>query len=631
MRKHASRSLLLWGVTLFVLLAGAILCLVTGRTLGHALTIWAAGSFLSGAMYLADRYAPSDHGRQVRIATGLISAAAFLVLMLFYAWEMYGARYIYVYDNGQYYYQQLILSKNMPYGLLQVTDLVGRTIAGRDYTYVMNLFVAPLFALTDQTIQSFTLCAAAMTWAPLLYQLRRMMLHLAEQLSLTPRRTIALSAAMCLCVIAFPLTHAAAARGQINLLAMVFFLQIILLSFGDDSWSAPLRHTDWTRRIALFLSVVMLVISRRWYVFLLAGYLLPWAIGTGLSLLRRRAWRGLMHFALYGAACIALGLMLLSSFFRYALQGNYASAYAYWNLGGLPYEAVNQAGYVGLFWLAVMAIGYGWGMTQKRWPFLRALAATMLITFFLTLTLFTRIQNMNHHQAIILVPGYIAGLMLAFTAALTIQRRRIRRITAGLLVTALLGQYGFALTIPSPTQPTARVGLFSNVSLVPPRRPDLEHVAATADFIDANCTPDSKAFFLCDNSWYNAAAYINIRYPDMGLRSKVELGSYAFASHGFPEAYFTSAYLMVPDMCQSERPEGTIERLRAFVFDDFSDRFEAVEVIDHGAFRMHILRRIAPPQADEIDALLRLFAKEDAQYPQRYSGIIEKYRPQAGH
>ncbi len=620
----AKRHRLLWGITVLAILGGALACYLAGRTMAHAMTIASAAIFLSGAVYLADVYVPFSYGRKTRILTAATSGLAFLWLMGFYAWEMAAAETVYVFDNFQFYEQQIILSTNMAYGLRQTWALLLRTIANNDYTYVMNVLLAPLFAMTDRTIQSFTLCVTFMTWVPLMYFLRKFALLMGNVLRLGGVRTVLLNGALCIIACCMPIIHAAAIKCQASLLAMVFFVEIVFLSWGDDSWNTPLRRTDWQRRIALFMAVILLAISRRWYVFPLLGYLIMWAGVTLYRLLRVRDWRGLWHYLAYGAFCVVMGLLLLEPFIRHALKGNYTTAYAYWNKGGIAYELANQARYNGLIWLVIIGLGYLWAFCQRRFSALKPLALTTLLGSAIAMVAFTRIQNMYHHQSLILVPGYMFGLLMAFAALLTLSRRFLRGMTAGALSLALMWQFGHCVDHP---YPDAICSWTSNITLKPPYRADMAQVWALSDYISAHCTPDSKAFFLTDNELYNRTVFTNVRYPNTNLRTQVVLGHYTFRTYGFPEEWFTAGLYMVPADCQTNHKTGVLEKLRVFLLEEYPDRFDRVATFSFATTDMHVYKRKGPVQTDEVEALLTLFAEEGAEYPDIFSGRIERHRP----
>lgn len=603
-----------------VTVLGALACLIAGRTAAHALTIALAAAYLFWTAFLTDRYLPSQQSARVRLASAGIFAGGWLALMAFYLWHGLAARYVFINDDALYYYQQLTLSAKLGEGLLPTLRFVYDSFSA-DYTYVPNLFMAPLFSMTDRSIAGFGMAAAVMAWTPMMYQLRRVTLRLADRLELPTAGTLLLCVGTCLSVLALPLLHRAAAWRQINLLGLPVLLQVVVLS-----WDADFRRWEPLRLVMLLASVLTLTLMRRWFVFFLAGYLPLWGIVTLVRLCRGREWRAVLRLGLYGAGCAAVGLALLWPFVTHALQGNYAVTYAYWKRDGLPYELWNQSWLLGWGSCVLIGAGYGWALLQRRSHPVRLLAAVMLAGAAIALVLFTSIQNMTFHQATILMPAYVLGLMLFFAMLACCRVRWLRIGTAVLAGAALLLQWGVSVTTDRPQDVSP---LLSHVSLRPPVRDDFASLQEVAALVDADCGPTAPALFLCNNAAYDRLTFVALRYPDLSMRQKVSLDRIALPSDGFPRAWFAARYIIVPTQAMTNQPGGTVEKLTRHALADEADRFEVVRTVDFGGFDMLILQRKGPVQWDEAEELTALFAEESDAYPALYRDRIRWFCEQA--
>ena len=78
-----ARHGVLWGLTAGIVLAGLFFCLLTGRTLAHALTIALAAGYLAGTVHLADSCVPHRQNLRVHLASGAIFTAALAALLGF--------------------------------------------------------------------------------------------------------------------------------------------------------------------------------------------------------------------------------------------------------------------------------------------------------------------------------------------------------------------------------------------------------------------------------------------------------------------------------------------------------------------------------------------------------------------
>lgn len=604
------RHRLLWLTALAAVAAGALLCLLTGRTAAHALTIALAAGHLAGTVHLAAACLPNGYGRRVRLASGAIFTAAFGLLLGFCLWHFRAEQTIFINDDALYYYQQLALSEPLNAGLEATLEHFIHSLS-TDYTVLPNLLLAPLFSLTDRTADGFGLAAALMAWLPLMIQLRRATLHLAQRLHLTERRTLLLCAGTCIAVMTLPLLHRAALWRQVNLLGLPLLIQVIFLSLGMD-----FRRREPGRWAALFLSAVLLALMRRWFLFFLAGWLPLWGLISAIGLIRNRDWRALARLAARGAVCIALGILLLWPVLSRALAGNYTESYAYWrkDSGGLGYELKNQLWLLGPGTCALIAIGYGWGLLQRRSRMIRRLSALLLGCAAIGVVLFTRIQNMTYHQVTFLMPCYVLGLMLLFSLLLALPRRACISLTA-LLCAALISQWGVSVTH---ERPQAVSPALCHVSLKPPVRSDLTAISAVSDYIAVTCTAEAPALILMNSGDYDRLTFVTLAYPDLSLREKVALDRTALVSDGFPRMWFAARCILVPTIPQTNQPGGTVEKLTRWLLADEADRFDVVASFPMDGFDLLVMQRKAPVQYDEYEELLALFAEEHALYPAVY-------------
>lgn len=602
---------LLWLLPLTAMAVGALACLLTGHTAAHAATIALAVSYLAGTAYLTDRYLPNSQCQRVRCASGAIFAAAALALLGFYTWHFHAENTIFINDDSLYYYMQLSLSEPLNTGL-SATWAHFRESIGTDYTCLPNLLLAPVFSLTDRTADGFGLAAALMAWPLLMYQLRRITLRMADRLGFTGWRTLLMCAGSCIIMLTLPILHRAALWRQMNLLGLPLLLQVIILSRGMD-----FRRWQPGRAIALFASCVLLALTRRWFLFFLAGWLPLWGLCTLWRHLRRREWQAILRLCGYALLCAALGTLLLWPLLSRALAGNYAESYAYWrkDSGGLAYELKNQLWMLGGGAWVLIATGCLWGLLQRRSRHLRSLTAILLLCAAIGVLLFTRIQNMAYHQVTFLMPFYVLGLMLFLAMLLSLPIRWLSTLLTLLCCGALLTQWAVCISNDRPQDVCAA---FSHVSLKPPVRENMDSITAVSDFIAESCTADAPALILMNSNAYDRLTFVTPAYPDLSMRQKVALDRTALVSDGFPRMWFAAKYIFVPTVPQTNQPGGTVEKLTHWLLADEADRFDVVATFPMDGFELLVMQRREAVTFAELEELLALFAQEHKQYPKVY-------------
>lgn len=605
------RHRVLWGVTLGTIAAALLLCLLTGRTLAHGAVIALAAGYLASVVHLADVALPNGQGQRVRRISGGIFALGGAALLGFYAWHFAREATVFINDDALYHYQQLTLHNVLPQGLAATWRHFIASLS-TDYTCLANLLLAPAFALTDGTADGFGLAVALMTWLPLMYQLRRITLRLCDHLHLTQDQTLLLCGGTVIAIFALPLVHRAALWRQVNLLGLPLLLQVIFLSRGMD-----FRRVQPARAAALFASCVLLALMRRWFLFFLAGWLPLWGLSLLVRHLRHREWKPLLRMAVYAALCAALGLCLLWPVLQRASAGNYTVAYSAWRKEGnaLLYELKNQAWLLGPGSCVLIAAGYAWGLLQRRSAALRGLCALLLGCGTVGVVLFTRIQNMTYHQVTFLLPMYVLGLLLCLAMAVTLHRAALRWTLTLTLCAALLTQWGLCLTHARPQDLSS---LLSHTSLQPAVRQDMARVTAVSDFIADTCTAEAPALLLMNSAAYDRLTFVTPAYPDLSLREKVATDRIALISDGFPRAWFSARYILVPTVVQTGHPGGTVEKLTHYLLADEADRFDVVATFPMDGFDLLVMQRRDGVQYAELLELQALFAEENALYPKVY-------------
>ena len=605
------RYRILWSMAGFFSLAGLLLYLFTGHTLAHAATVALAAGYLAASVHLTDLTLPHGPSPRIRRASAVIFAAGLLILLAFYLWHFRAEATIFINDDSLYHYQQLELSAHLYGGLRSTWAHFVRSIS-LDYTCLANLLLAPVFSLTDGTADGFGLAVFLMTWPLLFYQLRRIVLRLSHMLRLTDGQTLLLCAGACIAVLTLPILHRAALWRQVNLLGLPLLILIIALCRSMD-----FRQVQPLRWFALFAACILLALMRRWFLFFLAVWLPVWGVARFFQHLHRKEWQPVVRMGVYAALCAALGTLLLWPMLSRALNGNYAVAYSAWRREGnaLFYELKNQAWFLGPGTCVIIAVGYLWGLLQRRSPALRGLCALLLCCGGAGLVLFTRIQNMTYHQVTFLLPLYFTGLLLLLAMMAALKGKAARSILTGLVCAALLGQWGVCLTHDRPHELSPAL---PHTSLRPPVREDMSDVVAVSSFIDQTCTAEAPALILMNSAEYDRLTFVTPFYPDVTLREKIALDRTALVSDGFPRMWFAARYILVPSLPQTSHPGGTVEKLTRWLLADEADRFDFVAAFPMDGFSLLVMERREPVTYEEYEELLALFAEEHALYPAVY-------------
>lgn len=299
-----------------------------------------------------------------------------------------------------------------------------------DYSYFITVLLSLPFSFTDLSHESHILCYYCAFIIPFYLSVNILAINIATKAKVKNIRIFLVMAN--LCMLLFPLLHFAAILGMPDIFGLFFCFTIIILLFN-------LSFEKFNIKVAASLSilVILLILTRRWYIFFLIGFLPTIFIFVFLDSLVNKTINAKTIIINEAKTIAFLGgctLIALAPFvYRTLFVRNYSEEYSAWYLGGFPFELYNQLGYLGILLAIILFIGMIYGILEKR---LRVLTLSCIAGFLLTVFSFTLIQNMGKHQSLCLFPYYTVFLY-NFIIMSNKRKNRIVRIGLNILLLAV--------------------------------------------------------------------------------------------------------------------------------------------------------------------------------------------------
>ena len=237
---------------------------------------------------------------------------------------------------------------------------------------------------------------------------------------------------------------------------------------------------------------------------------------------------------------------------------------------------------------------------------------------------------MGNHQSLILVPTYILLAITGMILAMNIKKFKINIalevICLAIVVTTFVG----AIT---ENKVLFNNNFYTNISLKPTKRTDMEQIGKIVDFIKENCDENNKAYINSATSEYNHQTFINYNAPENTYLTKVIPYTAATEStRGFPIDLFKCKYIFVSNV----RLESTgatkgeiITNIKYAVEEDevISKKFELVKTFDvTSKITYYAYERVQPLDEEERQAWLKLFEEQSEKYPDKFKERIENYK-----
>ena len=560
------------------------------------------------------------------VLVGLWAAA-----LLYFFWALDRRSFVYIWDYFNYINKQYSAEAAFLQGPAAGFQYIFGSFA-EDYTNFITLFLDFPFCLSDRTGDSFAFCQVFSILPMLLVLLAGLTIKVGQMLQVKHRFWyFFMGFSWC---ITFPFLRMSAMLGQPDWFGLIFGFSILLLTldFRFESLQ-PLRFC------LLFAATAAIILSRRWYLYLVVGYYFAYAALVLVSSVRTaragqkpQALMQVRNLVLFGLMSMVAMLILLWPMVRKILSYDYAGRYAYYNFGGLTLELAAQALRIGLLNFILIGLGL-WFAAKRRLPALPCLAGAELL---ISLLLFIRVQNSGSHQMLLFLPGWLL-LFLTGAAALAegIQKHR------GLKLFYWVFTLVFAVSVRcSPLTVVAMPGfLVDHFPLEATRefvrldkliydRKDLPQIKAIANWIDTHCAEGELSYMIPHDMLYCPDHFKNCLLPETPINDKLAFGFSVPGTHNFPMQFFEAKYVLTADpfpqtfVGNGELSNRWNDRFLAVREESFA--LEATFDMGNGT-TFTIWRRTAAPTRAEVEYYLSAFTEEDAQYPEMFSEIAESW------
>lgn len=372
------------------------------------------------------RYVNIDNRKLTLIASAITS----LLGLIIYVVIVYGRNFEYVFDHTCYYDQQhelLNLFLNNP-----LKGFAGIILSfwNSDYSYFINVILGVPFLLTDGSHEAYVITYYIVLLIPVIIMYNVLVTNACQKFSID-RKLLFIFISNFL-FLTFPLIHMASIMGMPDLFGMFFVFSITLIMFN-----ANFLNTGFKFCFEVALLSIMLVITRRWYLFWLLGFIPCILILSFIKSIHVKNMKKVFFGELKFALVYILTFFILMGPFIYKtlFVKNYAEDYSQWYIGGFWYEWYNQLGYLGILFAIILVIGIVYGLINKE---LRFQTIVCIFGLVLSIYFFTLVQNMGKHQSLCLLGYYLVFAHNFLLFAVSIKNRLLRGILLGFVFIVLI-------------------------------------------------------------------------------------------------------------------------------------------------------------------------------------------------
>ena len=566
------------------------------------------------------------------VLVGLWAAA-----VLYFYWTLGSRTFLYHWDYVNYilkqYHAEAAFAQSTGAGFRFLLDSITE-----DYTNFITLFTEFPFCLSGKTGDDYAFCQVFSVLPSLLVLLAGLTVKVGRMLRVKNRFWYFLIG-FSWCA-TFPFVRMSAVLGQPDWFGLIFafMLMLLTLDYRFDGIDLP-------RYLLIFAATAGIILTRRWYLYLVVGYCFAYVLMLAVSSIRlakdgqpSRAVHRMVRLVAFGLCAAGAMVLLLLPMVRKILSFDYAGRYSYYNFGGITLELAAQTLRIGLLNFILIGIGL-WFAAKRRLPALPCLAGTELLV---SLVLFTRVQNTGSHQMLLFVPGWLL-LFLVGSAALA---DGLKKHTA-----VKLCYWGFTMVFAvsvrcSPLTTVALPGFvvdhfplkavseFVRLDKLTYDRTDAAQIQRVDDWIDAHCDAEKGefAYMIPHDMLYNSDMFQYAALPDIQLQGKLSAGISIPGTHEFPVRFFEAKYVLTAEpLPQTFVSGGELSgRWNALFCAARDEHFTQAASFDMGNGTVFtVWERTEPADRAEVEYYLDAFAQEDALYPEMFSQVAEAWL--AGH
>lgn len=533
----------------------------------------------------------------------IIMIISIFLIYLFYFISILNRKFIYYWDFSCYYNLQTALEDSFNISLFDgIKSFIGSTWSG-EYGNFLSFFPEFIFKITNKTINSYVLSCVLIFIPYIIVSISILLNKLIDVFKIKKKNRFFLLSM--LAFILFPILHATFIYGQPDIFGLAFIFLIIALTMDYD-----FEKVDPLRLTILLIITFMLLITRRWYMYFILSYYLCYGISIILLNIKNKdkLFKIIKNCILYVIIAAVFFGITLFPLFKNIIASNFANSYSYYMMGGFKAEILSQISHIGYVLFIIMLIGIIYGIIKKEY---RLYTIIFIFEYFITMFLFTKVQNMGLHHSLLFVPAYMYFIYMFIL--LIINKKFLCVISV--FVFALNFTFGFVNTSSE---------LFTGVNLKTPAQEDYDEIKKVSDWLKKNLSEENRAYMIAHNNTYNPDKFRNFYLPDKTIMNYLPYGSAILGVHPFPIELFDSKYIITTTPFEGV----SIESKYNDVFNKLvsMEKFKLIKTFDmKNGYSVVIYERVKDVDYVETTMYLDEIKEDTKDYSNLYIEVINKY------
>lgn len=348
-------------------------------------------------------------------------------------------------------------------------------------------------------------------------------------------------------------------NGFLDSAGMIFIILLLMMIYSDNF----IRFSITRNSVFTFL-LMMLIFTRRWYVFFAVGLIASFFLISTLNILHQYGkyrWKLLLIYVgnilSTGILCLIISVVFFKNFLIRSILNNYVLAYSAYQKGNFTQNLWLAIQYFGPLFILIMIIGAVLLLYSKKG---KKFILILLMELPLTFCLFIRIQSFSDQHYYLLSVQLCVLLTIGIVVVLSyLNRVYLKNSVKIVLIFAII--YNYSQTFIPELNIYRNSFVLSNYTVYPQVRNDIPQLDKMAHTLNKLTSGSSERIYLLSSSFtLNSSILKNLYLP-----SHQNAIPALYTTHdvdlrdGFPNEFFRAKYVLVADPVQYHlRPDNQL-------------------------------------------------------------------------
>ena len=563
-----------------------------------------------------------NFSKKIWIIFGILVFAGFMLCVF----SLSKNSYVYYWDYGGYWTGSYNYMNTLYETPGQAIYNLGSSIQNSDYNLILPLIISLPLKIFGITFSRYVLINYFIFLVPTFFIAFSLFIKVSQKFKTSSTKKSIFAAF--LTISTFTIPFRAMLVGYIDVALLIPIFLLFALAIDYDSCHKP--KDNLKKNIIIGCLLVTTFLFRRYAAFFLVGFIAALVITEIIKIITKRKSRNIkiliknFFFNFLTIAVTSLGIMFafFSPLVLRILKENYSDMYVGYNLS-LPEKSLQIINRFGLIFLSLSIFGVIYSFIKNKY---RRLVSISILTFFITIALFFRVQRMDiHHIYTITAPVAILSFLGIYYIVQIGKKLLTIAVSCILLINPIYFFFSTAQNFLSP------VSILFNVKYSPLYRNDMASLRELVNYLNTETT--GNIYVLASGGNLNSDILKSINKPNQeNAISRLLVTHDVDLRDGFPTEFLTAETIVTTNPINLHLAEGSQEVVRylaeqiqdstSYIGDNFKKISTEFSVNNNYPAQVYIYHRISDFTEEDIKKIADYYSSLYPEHPELFEDRI---------